>query len=515
MALGGMVMITLGGDAVAVDLDRLIMPGPVIAAHERWESQCSECHRPLARIRQDDLCLECHEEQRHDLDAGTGFHGRAAAVRAADACRSCHPEHRGRDADVVGLLPELFDHGDTDYAIEGKHASVACRSCHPAEEKHREAPHGCVDCHRADDPHGDALGDDCAECHSPSGWKEGKFDHDQTRFPLRGAHQDVACLACHPAPDAPAAPTECVGCHRLDDVHRGTLGPDCASCHRVDRWASPSFDHARETGFALRGGHGGIPCAACHEKPPERGGTPNECVSCHLSQDVHAGRNGTQCGTCHDVETWSRPIFDHARDAGFALEGAHAETRCTQCHGTRLDGLHESTDCIDCHRADDVHAGALAEDCARCHGTSAWSRPILFEHDVVRFPLLGMHATASCEQCHRSRAFDRIEPACESCHLAEDVHEGTLGEDCGRCHGPNGWALWEFDHGKETSFALHGEHADLACASCHRVDAPRSASSGGRCVFCHADDDAHFGAFGDSCETCHSDEGWRDVRLGR
>ena len=253
---------------------------------------------------------------------------------------------------------------------------------------------------------------------------------------------------------------------------------------------------------------------ACHEKPPEHGNTPKDCVSCHRSQDVHAGRNGDRCETCHDAGSWKRSPFDHARDTSFALDGAHAQVSCTQCHGTRLDGLANSKGCIDCHRNDDVHAGTLSEDCARCHATQAWSHPILFEHDVARFPLLGMHATASCEQCHVSRAFDRIDPSCQSCHRAEDVHKGTLGLDCGRCHGPNGWKLWEFDHGKETSFPLHGEHTDLACSACHRTDAARSALSGGRCVFCHSKDDAHFGAFGDSCETCHGDEGWLPVKLG-
>jgi hypothetical protein len=437
-------------------------------------------------------------------------------VDAAEACRACHPEHRGRDADVIGLVPEVFDHRETDYPLEGRHASVPCGDCHESEAKHREASHDCVACHRDDDPHGDAMADDCTECHSPAGWRaDARFDHDTTRFPLRGAHAGVACLLCHPELETPAAPTDCVGCHRLDDAHRGGLGPDCGDCHGVERWSAPSFDHARETGFALRGGHAGVACAACHATPPERGGTPSDCVSCHRSEDVHAGRHGDQCGTCHRVDSWAAVAFDHARDAGFVLEGAHADLPCAGCHGARLDGLADATACIDCHAGDDVHDGTLSEECARCHGTRAWAHPIVFDHDVVRFPLLGLHATASCEQCHRTRAFERIDPSCESCHRADDAHEGTLGLDCGRCHGPNGWAFWEFDHDRETSFALHGEHADLTCASCHRPDAPRSSASGGRCVFCHADDDVHFGVFGDACETCHSDEGWQRVRLGR
>jgi hypothetical protein len=502
----------LAGDAAAVDLDRLIMPGPVIAAHAEWEGQCGKCHQPLDRVGQDVLCLDCHEEQREDQENGTGFHGRSAAVRAADACRSCHPEHRGREADVLGLIEEVFDHRETDYPLDGAHARLACRACHAEDERHREAPHDCVACHREDDPHGDAMSDDCVDCHTTADWREARFDHDETRFPLRGSHRSVSCALCHTGPAAEKPPRDCVGCHRLDDVHRGTLGKDCAACHGVDRWASSSFDHERKTGFALRGGHGGIPCGACHRTPPETGDTPRECAACHGSQDVHAGRNGTECGVCHGIESWGEVLFDHARDARFELDGAHGALRCEQCHGSRLDGLSDSTTCIDCHRADDVHAGSLAARCEQCHGTRSWSRPIVFEHDVVRFPLLGLHATTACEQCHVSRAFDRAEPACRSCHARDDVHDGTLGDDCGRCHGPNGWPLWEFDHGRETSFVLHGAHEDLACSACHRTDGPRASSTSSRCVFCHAADDAHFGAFGESCETCHTDERWEFIR---
>ena len=506
-------VVAAAGDARAFDFDRLLMPGPVIAAHERWEGKCSECHRPLDRGTQDELCLGCHEEERTDLAKGLGFHGHSEAVRSAEACRTCHPEHRGRDADVVGLLPEIFDHHETDYPLTGAHASAPCAACHPAGRSHRDAPHDCAACHREDDVHHGSLGSDCADCHTPSRWPDASFDHDGTKFPLRGAHGSVRCALCHPGPEA--VPTDCVGCHRLDDVHRRTLGTDCGSCHGVDRWSSPSFDHGRDTRFPLDGRHARVACVACHSGPPNANETVRSCASCHGSQDVHAGRNGSECGTCHGADSWQNVLFDHDRDTRFALAGAHATLRCAQCHGTRLDGLPRDPACVDCHRGDDVHGGSLSTRCDSCHQTSAWSRPIVFEHDVTRFPLLGLHATVSCEQCHVSRSFDRVEPSCKSCHAGEDAHEGGLGDDCGRCHGPNGWALWDFDHGKETSFELHGAHEDLACSACHPGNGSRSTTSVGRCVFCHADDDAHFGAFGQSCEQCHSDESWNLVRPRR
>src|SRR5512140_3170363 len=49
-------------------------------------------------------------------------------------------------------------------------------------------------------PHGPlALG--CENCHTNTAWKPirnlPEFDHDKTRYPLRGMHAGVACTACH------------------------------------------------------------------------------------------------------------------------------------------------------------------------------------------------------------------------------------------------------------------------------------------------------------------------------
>ena len=44
-----------------------------------------------------------------------------------------------------------------------------------------------------------------------------------------------------------------------------------------------------------------------------------------------------------------------------------------------------------------------------------------------------------------------------------DLHEGAYGEDCGSCHVPRDWLIWEFDHRAQTRFALEGAHAQAAC----------------------------------------------------
>ena len=49
-------------------------------------------------------------------------------------------------------------------------------------------------------PHGN-LSVPCQNCHTASAWKPiravPEFDHNQTRYPLRGMHAAVTCTQCH------------------------------------------------------------------------------------------------------------------------------------------------------------------------------------------------------------------------------------------------------------------------------------------------------------------------------
>ena len=48
---------------------------------------------------------------------------------------------------------------------------------------------------------------------------------------------------------------------------------------------------------------GSVACASCH-KNNVYAGTPTDCYSCHAQDDVHNGRNGTDCGRCHNTRSW-------------------------------------------------------------------------------------------------------------------------------------------------------------------------------------------------------------------
>jgi hypothetical protein len=97
----------------------------------------------------------------------------------------------------------------------------------------REAPRECVGCHEAEDRHRGVLGRDCAACHNARDWRLGAFDHGRTRFALDGAHVRVACASCHVVAGATVASLSgaCVDCHRHDDLHHGSYGPQCERCH--------------------------------------------------------------------------------------------------------------------------------------------------------------------------------------------------------------------------------------------------------------------------------------------
>jgi len=78
-----------------------------------------------------------------------------------------------------------------------------------------------------------------------------------------------------------------------------------------------------------------------------------------------------------------------------------------------------------------------------------------------------------------------------------------------------GWALWDFDHDRRSSFKLDGAHRQLACARCHQRPAPAGkpvADTGSSCIACHRKDDVHDGGFGPRCDQCHATDLWKRIR---
>jgi len=507
------IAVLTSAETSAQDIETVLMPGEVIAGHAKVEPECSSCHAMFNKSAQRQLCMDCHEDVAADIDESIGYHGLHPDA-SNDKCASCHTDHVGRDAEVVILVEDDFDHSLTDFELVDAHLEAKCGDCHAEDEKHREAPSDCVDCHRDEKPHKDTMDDDCASCHQSTEWADAQFDHDATEFPLLGTHQEAACLDCHEDRTFPNPPTNCFGCHEADDSHDGRSGQQCQNCHNPTDWHDSSFDHARDTEFLLEGKHAAAACGDCHSENPFEDEMDRACVSCHLEDDAHDKHRGDQCDSCHVSTEWEERFFDHDVHTDYKLLGGHkdVEVACNDCHVEPIFDVELKTSCDSCHLDDDPHEGTLGTQCESCHTEVNWQDPVFFDHDLTRFPLHGVHEEQECDSCHATQAFASEERGCVSCHGEDDPHKGNFQDRCDACHNPVAWNIWTFDHDVQTDFPLDGAHVDVACDACHRSSLEKIKSIDGSCRHCHRPDDIHDGEFGPDCGRCHTSETFTEVR---
>jgi len=435
IGLGMLLLLRLVAVAGAQNIiEQLVNPGPLASVHAKLEATCNACHTPFSRQTQNALCLSCHKPIASDLEAHSHFHGLGAEVSRSQ-CRRCHTDHQGRDADILFFDPELFDHGLTQFPLTGGHLGLGCQSCHPAKAKFRDAPTSCSACHGKDDPHNGQLGNDCARCHGTANWRKTTttFDHDKTKFPLSGAHAKIECRSCHAGKKYAQLPLACIGCHNADDVHNGSLGAKCQNCHATDGWKSITFDHDK-TAFPLHGAHKTVACTGCHSPDPTKDKLPLTCVGCHQKDDVHKGSFGANCTTCHNERDWKHANnFDHDKTR-FPLVGRHRPVSCADCHKNK-DFKAAPLLCQQCHE-DTFHKGRLGADCASCHSPKGWLS-WHFDHDAqTRFPLTGAHHGLDCHACHSQPVSGKpvLDTVCGTCHRKDDVHRGSFGQNCDKCH---------------------------------------------------------------------------------
>ncbi|MEZ4253217.1 MAG: hypothetical protein R3B99_33835 [Polyangiales bacterium] len=284
-------------------------------------------------------------------------------------------------------------------------AALCACSSPPTESAERHDPHeGSI-----------AEGVDCANCHTPDGWRiggsgaraaGGGFDHDTTGFPLTGRHVAVGCVDCH----RPGEPVRraCVSCHA--DPHEARLGTRCDECHSSrDFHLTDAMELHRRTQLPLTGMHALADCTECHQRQGDAfvRNAPSDCYGCHAADyarpDIHPSHLG-------DATT---PPFP--RD-------------CEQCH--RPLGWVPALVPIDT-------LGSIAGGL-----TSGTTRFDADAHDLA-FPIrFGPHRGAECESCHRVPAMPRV-VSCTGCHehgplaLAQQhpgLAVGTEGPGCLACH---------------------------------------------------------------------------------
>jgi hypothetical protein len=260
-------------------------------------------------------------------------------------------------------------------------------------------------------------------------------------------------------------------------------------------------------------------CEKCHERG--RKVTAARCLVCHqpiaqriaLKKGVHRNVT-TDCVQCHvehagvdgELRPFNRATFDHAAQAGYALDGKHAAVaaKCETCHKTR-SFLTATPSCSSCHN--DVHKGSLGPTCEKCHSTKVafTAATAGFDHGTTAFPLIGAHRAVACTKCHVTGGnFKGVKFAsCANCH--QTPHPQSVSTQCTTCHSSDSWRTRKFDHSR-TAFPLVGRHATVDCASCHKAPATKVKPAASTCATCHAD--PHKGEFKQDCKACHSETGF-------
>ncbi len=506
-----------------------ISPGELHESHAFLEGveNCIKCHSPQGD-QLSDKCLVCHTSIADQKKTGKGLHAR----QDYSDCYLCHVEHHGRDFELIYFKggQKAFDHSQTGFKLDGKHAALDCRNCHLprfiTDQRIRNAKNlslentllglssECSSCHF--DEHRGQLPDNCTECHTTVSWKPATgFDHAKAAFHLEGKHEIVPCLKCHiSVADSgnkydkefqrfkPVAFQECTSCH--NDVHKGRLGANCTGCHTPSGWRvvkTADFNHD-QTRFPLRGKHTGVTCKECHgQRSTAEPLKFAACTDCH--SDFHKGAFASReskgaCEECHTVDGFIPSTFriDQHALTDYPLKGAHLAVPCRQCHvvtssasGSKFKFVFSTMECKACH--DDPHRGQVnkfvsSDGCQSCHSENSW-RTIAFDHSRTEFPLDGKHASVLCRECHAgkgefkvaSMVFRPLEKNCRSCH--SDIHRGqfaylTEKGDCASCHNPSGWDKLDFNHDINSRFALEGAHKKVACAECHMPESDDAGS---------------------------------------
>ncbi|HEV2195137.1 MAG TPA: cytochrome c3 family protein [Candidatus Acidoferrum sp.] len=393
-------------------------------------------------------------------------------------------------------------------------------------------------------PHG-ALAIPCENCHTATAWRPIKavpeFDHNKTKYPLRGMHEKVECTQCHMKPVFTNVGKNCQDCHT--DIHQRKMGTNCAQCHTVQGWnvaVQQVKDHQNR--FPLLGAHAALQCDDCHKSAAvgQFQGLSTACISCHQAdlnrtQTIGAAvPNHVQaqfpqtCETCHTFDSWFGASVNHAAPPiNFPLTNGHANVPCASCHvGGNYNLQIVATDCghAGCHlttwqqTTNPQHSAAPTvfpfATCSNCHNTVSWQNAT-FDHSTTGFPLANSHQLApagkvtACTDCHINNNYNlQIQPTdCgnSQCHLNTNYGGGWQGTtnpvhsaagaafaaaNCSNCHNTVSFLTATFDH-TTTGWPLLGSHQ---MSPAGKVNA---------CTDCHVNNNYNFTSANTDCYGCH------------
>ena len=414
-------------------------------------------------------CNACHENP-HIAKFEVDFKNKS--------CQNCHNSEDWKTFRKTAGPSKGFDHDLTRFKLTGEHLKIACKKCHESNGTQKFKLEGaerqfCYTCHQnVHLTQFDSTFENksCQECHNSTNFKEiTGFDHEKTRFPLKGTHFDIKndCIKCHKESQfilKTKTPHKghqylftsesrgfCEDCHanvHKTQFHENVATQRCDQCHTSVKFAKDiKVDH-KQTRFELKGKHIETPCVKCHITTEKKfpGKTESfqhlfkfnnfsqtNCILCH--KDKHKGEFGNKCYNCHDEINWKKARDFHKN---FSLTGVHFSLQCQECHthNRSLGGM--SNNCLLCHLKDDPHNSTLP-DCQQCHLQSFWEQTS-FRHSLTSFPLRGAHRGAECNACHGNAIYQGLGQNCVNCHLSEaqsvtsTPHIMPQFENCEQCH---------------------------------------------------------------------------------
>ena len=504
---------------------------PLTLGHEI--NECASCHVTGDYASTSPDCISCHQE-----NYSATQNPNHEQVGFPTDCASCHTTDPG------WMPAEYLEHDVSFFPIySGAHDGewAQCVDCHTDVSNFEVF--SCTVCHinpETDEGH-DGVGGyvyesiACLACH-PNGDTNGAFDHDQTNFPLTGAHLTTACLDCH-TNGFEGTPTECIACHNTEfaetvNPNHNAIGipTDCAMCHTTDPGWIPAGFPIHDDYYILNGAHAIIAteCISCHNG--DYNNTPNTCNGCHntdynqtVNPDHEVAQFPTDCASCHGEDAWVPSTFDH--DVHYLLTGEHLVIAddCFACHNG--DYTNTPNTCVGCHTVDfdqtlnpNHTAIAIPTDCAMCHTTDPDWMPAAFPIHDDYYVLNGAHQVIAddCVACHNGD-YNNTPNTCVGCHLIDynqttnpDHQAAQFSTDCITCHSEDEWIPVTFDHDGQYFPIYSGAHDGewSQCLDCHTNPTNFTEFT---CVSCHMNpetDDQHPGVGGyvynsSACLACH------------
>ena len=282
---------------------------PLTGAH--LNTVCSDCHQS-GYAGTSTECSDCHQP-----DYNQSSNPNHTTLGIPVSCADCHSTDPGWE-------PATFQIHNNYYELTGAHSTIAndCATCHKGN--YNATPNTCYACHTNDytsttSPNHvtENFSTDCQTCHTTNAWQPATFDHNNTGFPLTGAHATISnnCNTCHNG-NYTNTPNTCYECHSTD--YNNTSDPnhqaagfpvDCESCHSTTAWEPSTFDHDNQF-FPIYSG--------THRE------AWNSCSDCHT---VSTNFSSFSCVTCHE----------------------HNQTEMNDKHSEVNGYSYNSISCFDCH----------------------------------------------------------------------------------------------------------------------------------------------------------------------